>query len=155
MCWISRCWLDSMIIAQVWLRLATIKGHSLKCAVLLYWGGPGGYKSQSVTQYLVWPSFASCSATLLLHIELMLIVACVMLVHSSSMAVAGYWQELECAVVYADPEHPKHAQRVTCPVVMRGWRLYPRALRMIHGSGELGNKKVFSDYLQVGRGWIR
>ncbi len=27
--------------------------------------------------------------------------------------VAGYWQELEHAVVYADPEHPKHAQRVT------------------------------------------
>ncbi len=22
--------------------------------------------------------------------------------------VAGYWQELEHAVVYADPEHPKH-----------------------------------------------
>ncbi len=41
MCCISRCWLDSMIIAEVWLRLATIKGHSLKCAVLLYWGGPG------------------------------------------------------------------------------------------------------------------
>ncbi len=27
--------------------------------------------------------------------------------------VAGYWQELEHAVVYADPEHPKHAQWVT------------------------------------------
>ncbi len=26
--------------------------------------------------------------------------------------VAGYWQELEHAVVYADPEHPKHAQWV-------------------------------------------
>ncbi len=32
--------------------------------------------------------------------------------------VAGYWQELEPAVVYADPEHPKHAQWVTCPVSM-------------------------------------
>ncbi len=39
-----------------------------------------------------------------------------------------------------------------CPVVMRGWQLYPRALRMIRGSG---NKIVHSDYLQVGRGWIR
>ncbi len=29
-----------------------------------------------------------------------------------------YWQELEHAVVYADPEHPKHAQWVTCPVSM-------------------------------------
>ncbi len=32
--------------------------------------------------------------------------------------VAGYWQELEHAVVYADPEPPKHAQWVTCPVSM-------------------------------------
>ncbi len=49
-----------------------------------------------------------------------MIVACGMLVHSSSMLceVAGYWQELEHAVVYADPEHPKHAQWVTCPVSM-------------------------------------
>ncbi len=41
-----------------------------------------------------------------------------MLVHSSSMAGqgAGYWQELEHAAVYIDPEHPKHAQWVTCPV---------------------------------------
>ncbi len=30
-CGISRCWLDSMIIAQVCLRLATIKGHSKMC----------------------------------------------------------------------------------------------------------------------------
>ncbi len=30
--------------------------------------------------------------------------------------VAGYWQELEPTVVYDDPEHPKHAQWVTCPV---------------------------------------
>ncbi len=34
------------------------------------------------------------------------------------MAVAGYWQEQEHAVVYADPEHPKHAQWVTCSVSM-------------------------------------
>ncbi len=32
--------------------------------------------------------------------------------------VTGYWQELEHAVVYADPEHPKHAQWVTCLVSM-------------------------------------
>ncbi len=30
--------------------------------------------------------------------------------------VARYWQELEHSFVYADPEHPKHAQWVTCPV---------------------------------------
>ncbi len=32
--------------------------------------------------------------------------------------VARYCQELEHAVVYADPNHPKHAQWVTCPVSM-------------------------------------
>ncbi len=41
-----------------------------------------------------------------------------------------------------------------CVVVMRGWHLYPRALRMIRGSGGLGNKTMHSDYLQVGCGWI-
>ncbi len=33
-CGISRCWLDSMIIAQVWLRLVTIKGHSKMCSFI-------------------------------------------------------------------------------------------------------------------------
>ena len=33
--------------------------------------------------------------------------------------VAGDWRELEHAVVYVDPEHPKHAQLVTCLVSMR------------------------------------
>ncbi len=37
-------------------------------------------------------------------------------------------------------------------VVMRGWRLYLRALWIIRGSG---NKKMHSDYLRVGRRWIR
>jgi hypothetical protein len=30
--------------------------------------------------------------------------------------VVGHWQELEHAVVLADPEHTKHAQWVTCLV---------------------------------------
>ncbi len=33
-CGISRCWLDSMIIAQVCLRLATKKGHSKMCSFI-------------------------------------------------------------------------------------------------------------------------
>ncbi len=33
-CGISICWLDSMIIAQVCLRLATIKGHSKMCSFI-------------------------------------------------------------------------------------------------------------------------
>ncbi len=37
--------------------------------------------------------------------------------------VTGYWQELEHAVVCADPEHPKHAQWVTCPVSMLAMQL--------------------------------
>jgi len=44
----------------------------------------------------------------------LLIVACGVLVHCSSMA--GYWQDLEHAV---DPEHPKHVQCVTRPVSMQ------------------------------------
>ena len=32
--------------------------------------------------------------------------------------VAGYWQELEHAVIH-DPEHPKHAQWMTCLVCMQ------------------------------------
>jgi hypothetical protein len=33
--------------------------------------------------------------------------------------VAGYCRELEHAVVHVDPEHPKHAQWVTCLVSMQ------------------------------------
>ncbi len=85
----SRYWLDSMIIAQVCLRLATIKGHSKMCSFTVL-GGPGGSET---SQYLVWPSFVSRSVTHLLRIELirLLIVTCLMLVHSSSMAVWSCW----------------------------------------------------------------
>ncbi len=78
-----------MIIAQVCLRLTTIKGHSKMCSFTVLLGG-GGPKT---SQYLVWPPFASRSATHLLRIELirLLIVACGMLVHSSSMAVRSCW----------------------------------------------------------------
>ena len=33
--------------------------------------------------------------------------------------VAGYWWELEHAAIHIDPEHPKHAQWVTCLVSMQ------------------------------------
>ncbi len=76
-----------MIIAQVCLRLATIKGHSKMCSFTVLGGSGGG--GPKTSQYLVWPSFVSISATLILRIELirLLIVNCVMLVYSSSMAV--------------------------------------------------------------------
>ncbi len=49
-CGISRCWLDSMIIAQVCLRLATIKGHSKMCSFTVLGGGsPGWSENQSVS----------------------------------------------------------------------------------------------------------
>ncbi len=49
----------------------------------------------------------------------LLIVACGMLVHFSSMAVRSCWilAGTGTRCVYAGPEHPKHAQWVTCPVV--------------------------------------
>ena len=76
---------------------------------------------QKTSQYLVWPPFALCSTTHLLHIELirLFIVASGMLSHSSSMAVRNCWI-LEHTVVHIDPEHPKHAQWVTCLVGMHG-----------------------------------
>ena len=33
--------------------------------------------------------------------------------------VADYWQELEHAISHVDPEHPKHAQWLTCLVSMQ------------------------------------
>ena len=92
-CGISRRWLDSINIAQGWLGLATIKCH---WNVQICFMGRGGQKT---SQYLVWPPFAShLLPTALIRL---LIVACGMLVHSSSMAVQScYWQELEHAVVY-------------------------------------------------------
>ncbi len=70
-----------MIIAQVCLRLATIKGHSKMCSFTVL----GGSENQSVS--------GVTTILHLLHIELirLLIVACGMLVHSSSMAVRSCW----------------------------------------------------------------
>ncbi len=107
-----------MIIAQVCLRLARKKDHSKMCGFTVL-GGPGGPKTN---QCLVWPPFASRSATHLLRIELirLLIVGCGMLVHSSSMGVRSFWilagTGTRCRIL--DPEHPKHAQWVTYPVSM-------------------------------------
>ena len=48
---------------------------------------------QKTSRYLVWPPHASCSATHLLRVELirLLIVACRMLSHSSSVNVRSCW----------------------------------------------------------------
>ncbi len=88
-----------MIIAQVCLRLATIKSYSKMCSFNVL-GGPVGSENQSVSGCWLWP--VECWSTPLQWL----------------CEVAGYWQELEHAVVHADPEHPKHAQWVTCPVSM-------------------------------------
>ncbi len=59
----------------------------------MYFFGGGVLTGTDTSQYLVWPPFASRSATHLFHIELirLLIVVCGMLVHSSSMAVWSCW----------------------------------------------------------------
>ncbi len=104
--------LDSMIIAQVCLRLDTIKGHSKMCSFTVLGG--------VLKPVSIWCDHHLPHAvqTHLLHLELirLLIVAWVMLVHSSSMLceVAGYWQELEHTVVYADPGIPN---------MLNGWRV--------------------------------
>ena len=78
---------------------------------------------QKTSQYLVWPPFSSH----LLHIELitLLIVACGMFIHSSSVVVQSCWtlagNGTRCCIhiVYVSyPDHPKHAQWMTCPVSM-------------------------------------
>ena len=50
--------------------------------------------------------------------------------------VAGYWRELEHAVVHVDPEHPKHAQLVTCLVSTQAME-------------ELGQLSAFRDCVQI------
>ena len=57
--------------------------------------------------------------------------------HSSSLCeVDGYCRELEHAVVHFDPEHPKHAQWVTCLVSMQVME-------------ELGHFQLFHVYTHV------
>ena len=55
------------------------------------------------------------------HVELirLLIVACCPNPLQLLCEVAGYWRELEHAVVHVGPENPKHAQWVTCLVSMQ------------------------------------
>ena len=59
------------------------------------------------------------------HISLelirLLIVACGIVSHSSSIAMQSccFWWKLEHVVIHVDPEHPKHAQWVTCLVSMQ------------------------------------
>ena len=78
---------------------------------------------QKSSQYLVWPPFTSCSATHLLHIELirLLIVACGMLSQFSSMAVLNCWilagTGTCCHTCWS--RATKHAQWVTCLVSMQ------------------------------------
>ena len=119
-----------MIIAQVCLRLATIKGHSETCSFALLGGsgggpggsggvrkGPKGSESQSVsgvtticlTQCNTSPSHrvdqvVDCG---LWNVGLLLFNGCAKL-----LDIGRNWNTLSY------PEHPKHAQWVTCPVRM-------------------------------------
>lgn len=84
-CDMNRCWFKSVIIAQV----------CLGC--------------RGVIMCLLWPLLASRSAKHFHWAELieLLILASGKLVHSASVAVAGYWQESEPVVILIHPMHPK------------------------------------------------
>ena len=79
-----------------------------------------GSENQSVSGVTTIYLMQLCTSTRIELIRL-LIVACGMLSHSSSMTarIAGYLRDLEHAVVHIDPEHPKHAQWMTCLVSMQ------------------------------------
>ncbi len=87
-CGISRCWLDSMIIAQVCLRLAAIKGHSKMCSFTVSGGGGGVSENQSVSVVTI-ICLTQCNTSPSHRVDQ--VVDCVMLVHSSSMAVWSCW----------------------------------------------------------------
>ncbi len=72
------------------------------CICTVWGGGGGGLKT---SQYLVWPPFVSRSQTHLLRIELLrlLIVACGMLVHFSSMAVRSCPQHTPAHTITPPP----------------------------------------------------
>ncbi len=70
--------------------------------------------------------------------------------------VAGYWQELEHAVVYADPKHPKHAQWVTCPVSMLAMQElgYFQLPGIVYWSLQHGAVHYHAATWGDGRGWM-
>ncbi len=119
---------------------------------------PSLYSKLKTSQYLVWPQFASRSATHLLRIELirLLIVECWSTPLQWLCEVAGYWQELEQAVVYADPEYPKHAQWGTCSVSMLAMqKLWCFQLPgIVHRSLQHGVVHYHAATWGDGRGWM-
>ncbi len=74
-----------MIIAQVCLGLATIKGHSKMCSFTVLGVSGGVSENQSVS------GVTTICHHLRIELIRLLIVACGMLVHSSSMAVRSCW----------------------------------------------------------------
>ncbi len=70
-----------MIIAQVCLRLVTIKGHFKMCSFAIL-GGPGVQKPVGIF-------LTQCNTSPSHRVDQ--VVDCVMLVHSSSMAVRSCW----------------------------------------------------------------
>ncbi len=93
-----------MIIAQVCLRLATIKDHSKMCSFTVLGGGSENHSVSGVSTICL----TQCNTSPSHRVDQ--VVDC------------GLWDVgplLFNGVVYADPEHPKHAQWVTCPVSMQ------------------------------------
>ncbi len=77
-----------MIIAQVCFRLATIKCHSKMCCFTVLGGSGGGGVRKPVSISIICLTQCNTSPSQLIRL---LIVACGMSVHSSSMAVWSCW----------------------------------------------------------------
>ncbi len=81
----SQVWHIKMIIAQVCLRLATIKA-TLECAVLLYWGSKNQVSIWFDHHYLT-----QCNTSPLHRVDQVVDCGLWNVVHSSSMAVRSCW----------------------------------------------------------------
>ncbi len=73
-----------MIIAQVCLRLATIKYHSKMCSFTELSGSGGSVFATTIC-------LTQCNTSPSHRVDQVVVVACGMLVHSSSMAVGSCW----------------------------------------------------------------
>ncbi len=142
-----------MIIAQVCLRLATVKDHSKMCSFTVL-----GSENQSVSGVTT-ICLTQCNTSPSHRVDQ--VVDCDLWECWSTplqwlCEVAGYRQELEHTVVYADPEYPKHAQWVTCPVSMLTMQELEcfQLPRIVYRSMQHGAVHYHAATWGDGRGWM-